>query len=234
MRETTLTAYKLAESSGLLSARRLQVLRDICEHGPCTQLETWRRVSPQSNSGAITTRFSELERMDVIKVVGEKRDALTGAVNSMWDVTGNPPKPLHRVSAKDQAYNAALEDYLKEVDRCLGLSNSHQESLGYRDRAIAQRIAAKLRRACVTIAVAAIALSCGSQEEFVPLLSEDQFKAAAEPDEARFIEWQKCWGLSFKIARDFRGRRICVERQHRRPHEFQPWQQPIDIAAHTD
>lgn len=94
MRQTSLEAYRLAESSGLLSKRRLEVFKDICENGPCSMNSTWRRIAPNSANGSITTRFSELERMELIVQVGLELDKHSGMKVALWDVTGKSPKKL--------------------------------------------------------------------------------------------------------------------------------------------
>jgi hypothetical protein len=138
MRDTARQAYEIARDSGLLSERRMQVFQDICEHGPCTQLESWRRLSPNSNSGAITTRFSELERMDLIKTVGVKVDAFTKQSNTLWGATGDQPKKLERpINTNDYSlgYGDAIKSILETTKEMLAIGK-----IGYQVRVEIERI----------------------------------------------------------------------------------------------
>lgn len=147
MRETTLKAYKIAEESGLLNNRRMQVFKDICVHGPCTELDSWRRISPNSNSGVITTRFSELKRMGVIEIAGERKDEVTQAYNKLWDVTGKTPVKLEKVTPKSvMIHNSALDSVLKEVQRRMCLPTVHPQHVGYAQRVMVEDIVGVLRK----------------------------------------------------------------------------------------
>lgn len=119
MTETSKIAYEQAKASGLLSERRLQVFEDICDYGPCTQLQTWRRIAPNSATGAIATRFSELAAMDLIEKCGEKRDDESGALNTLWYITGRPAKEITKPEAHAQFTNAFDEGFKAAINAIL-------------------------------------------------------------------------------------------------------------------
>jgi DNA-binding MarR family transcriptional regulator len=89
MRSTSINVYKQIEAEGLLSKRRFEVYRAIYNKGPMTQNETLHYLNaPQSS---ITPRFAELERMGVIKAIGERSCSITGRVVLVWQTTNNLP-----------------------------------------------------------------------------------------------------------------------------------------------
>lgn len=94
MRETSLDAYRTIEANGMLSRRRWEVYSYTFHNGPTTAKRAWRALAPQSNSGVITTRFSELQERGVLKDVGQEVDEDSGMMATLWDVTADLPRKV--------------------------------------------------------------------------------------------------------------------------------------------
>jgi len=97
IRDTSIQAYYTIRDKGLLPERRFQVYTIIFNHGPITQNETqaeYFKSHRSTNSGTITTRFSELERMGVIESIGTRECKISGYDALVYIVTSNLPKKL--------------------------------------------------------------------------------------------------------------------------------------------
>lgn len=93
MRQTSIDAYNKIRSEGLLSTRRFEVYDYIFKHGPCTAKDVIRAKQPPGTSGGTyTSRFSELERLGVIKDIGTVKCKHTGLSVTLWETTDNLPK----------------------------------------------------------------------------------------------------------------------------------------------
>lgn len=116
IRRTSIEAYRKIESQGLLSKRRLEVYQYVYNHGPVIAKEAWLAIAPNSNSGVITTRFSELQRAGVLEPVGETIDERTGMIAILWDVTDQLPRKVQRVVSptKKQLINR-MRELIEEV-----------------------------------------------------------------------------------------------------------------------
>lgn len=143
MKETALKAYEKAVESGLVHGRRMEVFADICRHGPSTQLESWRRVAPNSNSGAVTTRFSELERMQLIMVVGSRKDEFTGMENSVYYVTGKDPVALPKKNESQDDYTKGWNAALGEIIN-LAVEKQLTNKIGYQTRITIQELCTEI------------------------------------------------------------------------------------------
>jgi len=115
VRETSVEAYHQIRDNGLLSARRFQVYDELFQNGPLTANEVVRKyqqTNPNIKDASLNGRFSELERLGVIRDTGElKIDAISGHHCILWDVTSNlPVKPKKELSRKEQT-----EDIITDV-----------------------------------------------------------------------------------------------------------------------
>lgn len=93
MRDTSLDTYHKLVSTGMLSKRRRQVAEFIAVFGPTYQRKAHKELSKleKSNSSSFMSRFCELEKMDVIEIVGEGFDEDTGNRVYLYDLTGRMP-----------------------------------------------------------------------------------------------------------------------------------------------
>lgn len=102
MRQTSIAAYHEIENNGLLSKRRCQVYDFIFKNGPVTCRETIKSISSLLGQNVTITyssfssRFSELERMGVLTVIGKKLDPDTKHEVMLWDVTSKLPIKLSK------------------------------------------------------------------------------------------------------------------------------------------
>jgi hypothetical protein len=110
VRETSLEAFEYIRENGLLSKRRWQVYEYVFRHGPCTAAQVvFGLRQPQEQSGTYNTRLSELERMGLIKELGETVCQFTNRTVILWDVTKELPKKLCRTELDQQLWNLGFE-----------------------------------------------------------------------------------------------------------------------------
>jgi hypothetical protein len=114
-RDTSIEAYHAIRDNGLLSKRRFQVYDELYHNGPLTANEVvrkYQRTNPNIKDASINGRFSELERIGVIRDTGEVRvDEISGHNCILWDVTSNlPVKP-----EKKKTFKERKEDLLADV-----------------------------------------------------------------------------------------------------------------------
>ena len=104
-RETSIEAYHKAKALGVISGRRLEVYKILCEHGPMTAGEILG-YNNSVHSGVYTTRLSELKAMGAIKEIGKRACDKTGFTAIVWEITGDmpvkPPKKLTRKEKKEK------------------------------------------------------------------------------------------------------------------------------------
>ena len=94
-RQTSKKAYREIKAEGLLSKMRFIVYDFIYQNGPVTQKQAIIQLGKgRQKGGTFTGRFSELENIGVIKIVGETVCEDTGRSVHLWDVTPDLPKPL--------------------------------------------------------------------------------------------------------------------------------------------
>jgi hypothetical protein len=98
---TSLNAYNTLKNKGFLTGLQSKVYNTLFNNGPLTQGEAWNEYLSEYQRHSIAPRFAELEKMGVIRTVGERPCRLTGVVALEWDVTDHVPesKPV-RVPAK--------------------------------------------------------------------------------------------------------------------------------------
>jgi hypothetical protein len=87
----------------------------IYKHGPVTATECWRDLSPNSATGVIAARVTELAQMGVLDEVGTKLDDKTGHRCVLWDVNENLPKKLKRSIPKRLEWKA-LNNFMVQID----------------------------------------------------------------------------------------------------------------------
>lgn len=110
-RETSIEAYYKAKELGVISGRRLEVYKILCEHGPMTAGEILG-YNDSVHSGVYTTRLSELKAMGAIKEVGKRPCNKTGFTAIVWEITGDMPvKPAKKPTRKERK-EVILEDII--------------------------------------------------------------------------------------------------------------------------
>jgi len=109
IKSTQYDAWKEINENGMLSALRLKVYNCIYENGPVTISEVLQILNDGTgrNSGSYTGRFSELETLQVIEVVNERKCRITGNNCVTYRVTRSlpvkPPKKLTKAQKKENA-----------------------------------------------------------------------------------------------------------------------------------
>ena len=126
MRTTSIDAYNAVVKSGFVNRSRLKVYDTLFHHGPLTQSETEAEIALTTGSQRTTSyhkRFSELERLGLIKSVGVRQCRVTHREVMTWDVTPNAPsQPVPQVSWKNR-YTAAkreLDDLKRKLEKLDG------------------------------------------------------------------------------------------------------------------
>lgn len=96
IRQTSIEAYNYIKDSGMLSKLRWMVYDYVYKNGPLTQREVINALSDsrKETSGRITSRFSELRRMEAFQEVGTTECKFTGRKVLLWDVTDRVPKVI--------------------------------------------------------------------------------------------------------------------------------------------
>lgn len=115
-RQTSIEAYRAIEESGLLSKRRWEVYRHVWHHGPLTQNEAARILTPGNVSGTISGRFSELKEMGLLIEVGKKNDPITGKSNYLWDATDRRVPIIKEKKTQEPTYKDIIESLCRLVE----------------------------------------------------------------------------------------------------------------------
>lgn len=103
MRSTSIETYNKIKSSGLLSNRRFEVYDMLYHSGPMTANDLVRlqkEKNPNANQTGWNARFSELEKMGVIKAIGTKKDSISGNECVVWGCTDSLPVKLVKLDRK--------------------------------------------------------------------------------------------------------------------------------------
>lgn len=116
IRQTSINVYRQIEAEGLLSKRRWEVYNHLYKHGPLTQREAVNQISNKyAAERSYTPRFAELEKMLVIRSVGERVCSITGRQVLIWDVTDKLPK---KIETKKEPTKSQLIDKLCRQVEC--------------------------------------------------------------------------------------------------------------------
>lgn len=103
IRETSIETFLQIKREGLLSKRRQEVYECLYNHGPLTANEVFTRLNlPTNQSG----RFTELEKLGVIKEQSVRVCRVTGRRATAWITTNGLPKEPEKASFKITASNA--------------------------------------------------------------------------------------------------------------------------------
>ena len=106
VRQTSIEAFHTIKNNGLLSKRRWEVYEFVFHHGPVTCRQTVKHIAKDKGESVSITyssyssRFSELERMGVIREIGTTLDPETNNTVILWDVTDKlpvKPKPSDKI-----------------------------------------------------------------------------------------------------------------------------------------
>lgn len=54
-------------------------------------MEVWKKLGPHLANGTFSTRLSELQRMELVREVGDKPNPDSGMTAILWDVTAKMP-----------------------------------------------------------------------------------------------------------------------------------------------
>lgn len=118
-RQTSIDAFNEIVANGLLSERRFQVYEILFRDGPLTAnqvINIFKIKHPMLNTGAVTTRLSELRNAGVVMELGEIECPVTGNNVIQWDVTGNLPRKV-------------IKPTIIKCKHCKGVGHFEQERL---------------------------------------------------------------------------------------------------------
>lgn len=123
MRSTSLDTYRDIVASGLLGKMQLSVYKYIFANGPLTGRELDEGMAKAGETRtSYHKRLPELQRSNVVDVVGKRVCKVTGRVSMEWDVSGKTAsKPSKRKSRADRYKDVIMKmaDYME---------NSHDTS----------------------------------------------------------------------------------------------------------
>lgn len=96
-RETSIEVYNQLKSEGALSRLRWIVYDHIFHNGPVTQRQAVLKLSNRMESnGTFSSRFSELEKIGLLQILGKVVCEFTGRKVYQWDVTNKLPIKLEK------------------------------------------------------------------------------------------------------------------------------------------
>jgi predicted transcriptional regulator len=111
IQQTSVDAYWTIVKNGLLSKKRMQVYEEIHKFQPISINKLIMNLSrPGLNTGSITGRISELQRLGVIEPWGTEI-APTGHEVILWKTTGNLPGKIPQKKTRRQ-----LEKRISELE----------------------------------------------------------------------------------------------------------------------
>jgi predicted transcriptional regulator len=98
IRETSIETYRSIKEDGTLGRLKFQIYEFLFNHGPASIRDAARHFKGQY-SNSLSTRFSELRNVGVVREVGSTTDPVTGRRVILWDVTKNLPVKLEKVTS---------------------------------------------------------------------------------------------------------------------------------------
>lgn len=120
-RETSIETYNKIKEEGLLSKLRFDVYEFLFNHGPMTCRELMMAMQTKRGrhfvvaGSSLSTRFSELERMGVVKETQVRPCKETGRSAIEWDVTSKIPIKLEKEKKID--FKNILREVYKEFPK---------------------------------------------------------------------------------------------------------------------
>jgi len=125
-RKTSAEAF--AKIQGILGGIQLEVYNHIYNGGPLTAGEIAQKM-PQYQIDSVRNRPSELEKMGVIEVVGERICSITGFTAALWDVTAVVPDRA-KLKAEKKKSRSELEAEIEELKKtCAELEQIAKEAV---------------------------------------------------------------------------------------------------------
>lgn len=100
MRDTSKEAYQQICANGLLQQRQLETYEILYRFGPLTRNEIDERGCEEYGVKGVranppwSRRLADMERMGVIRRVGQRSDPTTNFLADLWDVTSALPVPI--------------------------------------------------------------------------------------------------------------------------------------------
>jgi hypothetical protein len=140
IRSTSIEAYNTIKDNGLLSKRRWEVYDWLFHNGPSYANKVWREINPHANNGVVTTRFSELKAMGLVREVGETIDERSGMACILWDVTADLPRKISKV------INPTRNDIINELSELIEIALPFSKNPVWQSRAKAILISASKYR----------------------------------------------------------------------------------------
>lgn len=104
--QTSIDAYAIIKSNGLLNELQFKVYEVVKKCGPITQGEAWSEHFSDSQRHTVAPRFAELAKLGVIHSVGTRKDRFSGVETMTWEVTNSlPSKPkISKLKRQEQAF----------------------------------------------------------------------------------------------------------------------------------
>ena len=109
VRETSTEAYEHLVTNGTLAEKNRVVYDHLFHSGPTTQKKTERAFNDRTYT--LRPRFAQLEKMGLVKTVGDEVCEETGRRNLLWDVT----KVIEPIEDKELSFKEKKELILSDI-----------------------------------------------------------------------------------------------------------------------
>lgn len=92
VRDTSLKAYREIEEDGTLGRLQWAVYQYLFHSGPLTTRQVHAGIDTIARDvGIVSARLAEMQRLDIVRSVGQVECELTGKLVHLWDVTSKIP-----------------------------------------------------------------------------------------------------------------------------------------------
>jgi len=114
-RDTSLEAYNHIVNTGLLGKTRTKAYRLLYRHGPLAQFEVEEFEGQKHYGGSLSKRFSELEDIGAVQIIGKKKNPISGRNCNLYDVTSKLITQPYQSKTSPAQKAAHLRRYLKRL-----------------------------------------------------------------------------------------------------------------------
>lgn len=116
-RQTSLDAYHAIVDSGVLGTARTEAYKLVYNHGPLAQFEVEQYEQGNKHyGGTLSKRFSELEEIGAIAVVGKKTNPISNQQCNVYDVTSKIITSPYKAKLSSKQKAKALRDWFDRME----------------------------------------------------------------------------------------------------------------------
>lgn len=115
IRLTSIETYHQIKKEGLLKKLQLKVYEGIVNRGKCTATEAVQGF--RKTTHGLSSRFTELKRMGVIKEMPKRKCSITGRNAITWMVTNELPKRAIKEAPKPSGFHKSITHIIWRMNR---------------------------------------------------------------------------------------------------------------------